>query len=306
MGDATTTKTVIAGGSGFLGLNLARHLSAIGHEVVILSRTAPSKEGRWRHVAWDGASVGSWATELDGTTALVNLAGRTVDCVKTPENCDEILRSRVDSTRALGKAVREVANPPSVWVQMSTAHIYGDSPTQQCDEHSTTGLGLAPTVGLRWEEAFAESIPPSVRGVILRTSFVLGRSGGALSTLKRLVRSGLGGKVGHGRQGISWIHESDMNQLFEQAISNNGFQGMYVASAPKPVSNATFMKTLRRSLAIPIGLPTPGILVRIGAPLIGTDPDLALYGRFVVSQRLKDQGFRFAFPDVKTALEDLS
>ena len=135
-------KTVIAGGSGFLGLNLARHLSANGHEVVILSRSAPIA-GPWRHMSWNGHQVGDWALELDGATALVNLAGRTVDCTKTPAHCDEILRSRVDSTRALGEALLRAKRPPEVWVQMSTAHIYGDPPTQLCDESSTPGLGLA-------------------------------------------------------------------------------------------------------------------------------------------------------------------
>ena len=218
-------RVVIAGGSGFLGLNLAESLASQEYEVVILSRNKPKQAGRWRHVAWDGRTLGDWATQLDGAAAMVNLAGRTVDCIKTPEHCDEILRSRVESTRVLGEAYKQATVPPPVGVQMSTAHLYGDSIEVTCDEDSAFGYGLAPFVGRAWEEAFADSKPEATRGVVLRTSFVLGRSGGALQKLARLARWGLGGTVGSGRQGISWIHERDMNRLFERAIVDDPSTG---------------------------------------------------------------------------------
>jgi uncharacterized protein len=222
-----TGRIVIAGGTGFLGLNLARHLEDYGCEVVLISRHPP-EDDRWTHATWDGRSVGEWAKHLDGAAALVNLAGRSVDCIKTPDHCDEILRSRVEATRVLGLAVREVQVPPPVWVQMSTAHLYGDSIEIVCDEDAAFGYGLAPFVGCAWEEAYAEAVLPQMRQVILRTSFVLGRNGGALTRLARLVRWGLGGKVSHGRQGVSWIHEQDMNRLFVRAISDGDMQGAYI------------------------------------------------------------------------------
>jgi uncharacterized protein len=114
---------VIAGGSGFVGVSLAEHLASKGYRVTIVSRTAPRVAGAWRHVAWDARTLDAWSAELDGADALVNLAGRTVDCIKTPDHKDEILRSRVEATRVLGEAVRAVRSPPPVWVQMSTAHI---------------------------------------------------------------------------------------------------------------------------------------------------------------------------------------
>ena len=159
-------RIVIAGGSGYLGLNLARHLSDFDCEVFLISRNAPAEKGPWEHVPWDGRTLGDWAGILDGATALVNLAGRTVDCVKTPDHCDEILRSRVESTEILGVAVRQAPTPPPVWVQMSTAHIYGDAPALVCDEDSAFGYGLAPTVGRAWEDSLARAILPSMRHVI--------------------------------------------------------------------------------------------------------------------------------------------
>lgn len=312
-GPETPPRYVIAGGSGFLGLSLAQHLAATGASVVILSRRAPRVAGPWRHEPWDARTPGSWTTVLDGATGLVNLVGRSVNCIKTPDHCDEILRSRVDATRVLGLAVRTVEKPPPAWVQMSTAHIYGDPPDAVCDESSPTGYGLAPTVGRAWEEAFAAADVESlgVRGVILRTGFVLGRDrgagGGALSSLGTLVRLGLGGTVGHGRQGMSWIHELDMNRLFERGLVDPVMTGTYIATAPNSVSNAELMRALRRALRMPIGLPAFAWMVRIGAPLVlRTDPELALYGRYCVSTRLADEGFVFSFPRLPEALTDLT
>jgi len=300
-------RIVIAGGSGFLGQSLARHLSSAGADVVTISRSRLPAAVQWRHATWDARTVGEWARHLDGAEGIVNLAGRSVNCIKTPEHCGEILRSRVESTLAIGKALETVTLPPRVWVQMSTAHIYGDPPAAICDESSPLGDGLAPTVGRAWEAAFDQAAPSEMRKVLLRTSFVLGRDGGALQTLAGLVKCGLGGRVGTGEQGMSWIHERDMNRLFTRAIDDDRMSGMYVATAPNPVSNAVFMRELRRALHRPVGLPAAAWMVRLGAPLVlRTDPELAIYGRYCVSRRLRDEGFDFRFPDLASALRDLT
>lgn len=305
-----TGPIVIAGGSGFLGISLAAHLATDARPVIILSRLPPAVRGPWRHVAWDARTTGPWISELNGATSLVNLVGRSVDCIKTPDHQDEILRSRVEATRVLGQAMRSLEHPPPVWVQMSTAHIYGDPPRVTCTEDSPLGVGFAPFIGRAWEEAFDQSALPSQRKVILRTSFVIGRDrgagGGALRRLKTLVRLGLGGPVGSGEQGMSWIHETDMNRLFERALTDSQMQGTYIASSPHPVSQREFMRSLRRAMKMPIGLPAFEWMVRFGVPLLmRTDPELALYGRYVVSQRLREEGFEFSFPELKDALADL-
>jgi NAD dependent epimerase/dehydratase family enzyme len=193
---------------------------------------------------------------------------------------------------------------------MSTAHIYGDPPSVTCTEDSPFGYGLAPFVGRAWEAEFEQNVLPSQRRVVLRTSFVIGRDrgagGGALARLTKLVRLGLGGTVGSGTQGMSWIHEADMNRLFERALASDQMHGAYIASSPNPVSQRDFMKTLRRVVGMPIGLPAFSWMVRIGAPLLmQTDPELALYGRYVVSKRLEEEGFEFQFPHLENALRDL-
>ena len=217
--NAKPRRVVIAGGSGFLGVSLATHLANNGWSVVILSRRAPRSVGPWSHVSWDARTLGDWREALEGADGLVNLVGRSVDCIKTPHHQDEILRSRIEATRVLGLAVRSIDSPPPVWIQMSTAHIYGDPPEVTCDEDSPFGYGLAPFVGRAWEEEFQHSVLPTQRGVVLRTSVVIGRErgagSGALARLLTLVRCGLGGTVGSGTQGMSWIHETDLNRLFE-------------------------------------------------------------------------------------------
>jgi uncharacterized protein (TIGR01777 family) len=311
-GNSSPGGIVLAGGSGFLGISLATHLAASGseHSIALLSRNPPKRDGPWRHVSWDGRSLGEWRRELEGAAGLVNLAGRSVDCIKTPDHQDEILRSRVEATRVLGTALRGIDNPPPVWVQMSTAHLYGDPPQVVCTEDSPPGYGLAPFVGRAWEEEFRASVLPSQRAVLLRTSFVIGRDrgagGGALARLRMLVRLGLGGTIGSGTQGMSWIHETDMNRLFERALTDGCMQGPYIASSPNPVSQKVFMRTLRRALGMPLGLPAPAWLVRMGARfLLRTDPELALYGRYVISRRLQEEQFEFKFPRLEEALADL-
>ena len=298
-------KVIIFGGTGFLGRSLSNHLADRGYECVQVARHRPPPN-RHRFVAWDGVTVGAWAAELEGARAIVNLAGRTVDCIKTPDHQDEILRSRVDSCRAIGAALRATKGRPPVWVQMSTAHIYGDPPKQVMTEDSAFGYGLAPTVGKAWEKAYLDNLPEGMRDVRLRTSFVVGRGGGALEALRRITRMGLGGTAGGGTQGMSWLHEFDMNEIFRSAIEDESFVGPYIASAPEPVSNETFMRELRLAMGVPFGLPAPEMAIRFGATyFFRTDPELVLYGRYVVPRRLLDEGFRFRYSDVRTAFSDL-
>lgn len=301
-----TKRVVLAGGTGFLGRALAGTLAQRGYEVVILTRDPGKHTGPGRAVAWDGETVADhWVAELEGAAALVNLAGKNVNCRQTAANRAAILRSRVVPTETLGNALRLVYRVPDVWVQAGSLAIYGNAGDRLCDEAAFVPNEYPADVCVAWEEALGRAIRPEMRWAMLRIGFVLGRDGGALPTLARLAKLGLGGRIGSGRQWISWIHLHDMMRLFVEAIENRAVHGIYNASGLQPVPNAEFMETLRRSLGVPVGLPTPAALVRLGAPWLGTDPDLALNGRRGLPVKIHGLGFRFQFHELEDALADL-
>lgn len=306
-------KVVLAGGSGFLGRGLAQALLAEGYAVTVLGRSIDRAQlpAGVTGVQWDGRTLGPWAEHLDGAVAVVNLVGRSVDCIKTEENKRVILESRVDSCRVLGEAMRKVASPPAVWIQSGTAHIVGDPlPLDKvCDESTPPGPmhEMAPRVGLAWEQAFNEAKLPQQRGVNLRISFVLGPDGGAMQRLSAMTRLGLGGTVGSGKQWISWIHRDDVNRLVLEALKDSRYQGVYVVTAPQPVTNRDFMRAMRQAYGMPWSPPAPAIGVRLMCRwVLNTDPELALLGRRCVPTRLeREHQFTFAFPSLPEALRDI-
>jgi uncharacterized protein (TIGR01777 family) len=297
---------VVAGGSGFLGRSLASALVEASYRVTILTRSPKTSSGAIRELKWDGKSLGDWANCLEGATAVVNLTGRSVNCRYTPENRGEIVESRVDSVRTLGEAIRRCKQPPKVLVQASSLAIYGDAGDRWCDEAAPAGRGFPAETCFVWEKALRDSSMPGLRKVVLRIGFVLRRDGGALKTLINLTRWGLGGRVGNGRQYISWIHHRDMNRMFLAAIEDSSMEGIYNATGPNPVTNAGFMRELRAALHRPWSPPTPAWATHIGAALMGTEACLALTGRRCLPKRFQQRGFKFEFTDLAPALRDVT
>lgn len=302
---ADPKKIILAGGSGFLGRALAKDFVEEGHDAVILTRNPEMYRGPGRAVHWTGSGLGGWSAELNGAGALVNLTGKNVNCRPTPRNRDEILRSRVDSVRTLGEAIRETEFPPPVWVQASSLAIYGDAGDRLCDEDAPAAGGYPANVCTAWEAAFDESLLPGIRGVVLRIGFVLGSEDGALPFLSRLTRFGLGGAIGNGRQWISWIHRDDMVRLFREVIDDPDRRGILNATGPQPVTNAGFMRALRRVHRRSWSLPAPAPAVRLGAWMLDSDPQIALTGRRCISSRLEEAGFEFRYPELESALANL-
>ncbi len=296
-------KIVLAGGSGSLGRRLAADLASRGHEVVILTRS-PQSSSPYRQVAWDGATAGAWAPELEGA-AIINLAGALVDRRPTPANVELLTRSRVEPIRALVAAAATLTTPPAVWIQASTLAIYGDAGEAVLDESSPPADGPPQMAGVAraWEAAAAEV--PAARQLLMRTGIVLDRGTPAMDRLTGLVRWGLGGRIASGRQWVSWIHIDDFLAVVRGALDDEGLSGVLHVTSPNPVRNAELMATLRKVLHRPAAPPTPAPLVRLGARILGTDPALALTGRRCVPARLLEADFRFAYPTLDAALEDL-
>jgi len=254
---------------------------------------------------WDGVRPGVWTALLDGADAVINLAGKNINCPHTPENLRAITASRVDSVRAIALAIGQAKAPPGVWVQASAAGFYGDTGDAVCDENAPVGSDTLANVCRQWEAAFTAAKVPQTRKVALRIGFVLGRDGGALPVLSKLARWFLGGPASSGRQYVSWIHLADLAAMFVAAVRDEKLAGTFNAVGLQPVTNAEFMRELRRVLHRPWSPPAPELAVKLGAWLMRSEASLALGGQRCVPKRFLASGFQFQFAGLPTALNDL-
>jgi uncharacterized protein (TIGR01777 family) len=307
-------KIVIPGGSGYVGTVLARAFHQQGDEVVILSRTPASKP--WRTVAWDGETLGEWVTEFEAADAIINLAGQSVNCRYTAENRRIITESRLKSTKVVGEAIAQAWTPPRVWLQASTATIYAHRYDAPNDEATGIIGGAEPNVpdtwrfsievATGWERVFSESPIPNTRRVAMRSAIVMHPdSGSPFDILLRLVRFGLGGQAGDGRQYMSWIHEADFVRAVMWLIQHDELEGPVNLASPNPLPNAEFMRELRSARGVPFGLPASQWMLKLGAFLAQSESELILKSRRVVPTRLLESGFTFQFPNWPEAARDL-
>jgi uncharacterized protein (TIGR01777 family) len=311
-------RIVIPGGSGQVGTLLARAFHRDGHEVVVLGR-APAGARRavpWRAAQWDARTLGPWTREIDGADVVVNLAGRSVNCRYTPAHRREILESRVDSTRVVGEAIVRAAAPPRVWLQAGTATIYAhrfDAPNDEAtgalggaESHVPDTWRFSVEVATAWERALAAAEVPATRKVMLRSAMVMSPDrGGVFDVLLSLVRRGLGGRAGDGRQYVSWIHDVDFVRSVYWLIEDDALAGAVNVAAPAPLPHAEFMRALRSAWGAPFGLPATRWMLEIGAVAMRTETELVLKSRRVVPGRLLASGFTFLHPDWSEAARDL-
>lgn len=306
-------KIVIPGGTGQVGTILNRALTDAGHDVVILTR----RPVRDREIHWDAETLGPWAKEIDGSDIVINLAGRSVNCRYTPDNLRAMMDSRVRSTQVVGEAITAAAQPPRVWLQMSTATIYShrfDAPNDEA-----TGLigGTEPGVpgywansveiAKAWERAQEQAETPYTRKVGLRTAMVMSPDrGGVFDVLLRLARFGLGGPIAGGTQYMSWIHGGDFVRAVEFLIGRDDLAGPVNLAAPAPLPQRTFMRVLRAARGVPVGLPATRWMVGLGAFALRSDTELLLKSRRVVPGRLLEAGFAFDYPQWPEAADDLA
>ncbi|RYU75636.1 TIGR01777 family oxidoreductase [Hymenobacter persicinus] len=299
-------KFVLAGGTSFLGRHLQRYFEQLNYRVIVLSRArrmAPN------HVAWDGRTLGPWAAELENAVALINLAGRSVDCRYTEANQREILTSRLDSTRVLGQAVARCHTPPLVWLNSSTATIYDDTRADapaNTEARGLLGRGFSVRVATAWEEAFRAAKAPRTRKVALRTSIVLGTDGGAFPVLTKLAKLGLCTPQGGGDQWVSWLHIDDFCRAVEFLAFQTTESGAFNVCAPVPLPNRDFNALLAQRFRPWLRLPQPRWLLELGAFALRTETELILKSRKVVPARLLELGFQFSYPTAAQAVAALT
>jgi hypothetical protein len=303
-------KVVIAGGTGFIGTALVEELLENGYEPHILTRSDHILDTRVSFSTWDGKTLGPWTQSIEDSRAVINLSGHPLLCRWTAENKEKIVNSRIESTTVLGKAIATTERPPLVWVNASGIDIYADSNAYSqykpngSGESTPKGTGfLAEFVSL-WERSMYEIKTPHTCKVALRIGWVLGVGGGTFERFHKLTRWFLGGQLGNGKQYISWIHIKDLARLMVWVLEND-ISGPVNATAPKPVTNAEFMATLRKALKRPWSPPAPAFAVKLGAKLLGIDPQLMLGSHKILPIRATENGFKFLFPQLEEAIEDL-
>ncbi len=307
-------KIVIPGGSGQVGRIIARHFDSTGHAVTVLSRR-PSP-APWRVISWNGLSPGDWIKEVEQSDLCINLAGRSVNCRYTPANRNAIYESHIQSTLLLNDVISSLNHPPSLWLNASTATIYRHALDRPMDE--TNGelggneAGAPDTwnfsidVAKSWEQAFFSTPTPRTRKIAMRSAITFSPDrGGVFDVLSTLVRVGLGGTQGSGRQFVSWIHESDFVRAVDLLVSRDDFSGVVNLASPNPLPNAEFMGALRDAWGVRVGPGIPDWMIEIGAFLKRTESELILKSRRVVPGRLLAAGFQFLFPTWPAAARDL-
>lgn len=306
-------RLVLAGGSGLLGTLLASHFSGQGWEVVVLTRKLRNPGNGIREMLWDGETLGGWKAALEGSQGLINLCGASVNCRYTARNRKRLVDSRIYPTQVLGKAIAACEDPPKVWLNASTATIYRHTFGLPWDESGEVGSTpeakdeFSIVVATAWERAFDEMPTPRTRKLLLRTAMVLsmGRNS-VFPVLRRLVRLGLGGSMAGGSQYVSWIHEDDFCRAVQWLLENPELSGVFNLAAPHPVTNEEMMRILRRICHRSIGLPASSWMLEIGAFFLRTETELIIKSRRVAPGALTASGFRFRFPELESALEDLN
>lgn len=299
---------VIFGANGFLGRYLCRDLTRHGYEVVAVARNRKGWSGDGMFLEWDGKSLGPWSLALEGATAVINLAGRSVNCRYDETNKREILESRVDSTRIIGKAIAQCETPPKVWINSSTATIYRHAEDHGQDEWmGEQGTGFSCDVARAWEDAFFGCQTPAVtRKVALRTGMVMANEPGTVfDVLRNLTRWGLGGTMGKGNQRISWIHMEDFLRIVRSMITRSFTDGTVNTTAPTFPTNRELMRNFREMVGMPIGLPATKWMLEVGAWALRTETELILKSRWGTPKRLMDSGFRWRWSEIGEALHDL-
>lgn len=309
----TALKIVIPGGSGQVGSMLGRAFRADGHEVVVISRNPHVPGGA---VAWDGKTIGAWASEFDGADVVINLAGHTVNCRYHKRNRERMMKSRTDSTRLVGEAIRLARRPPRVWLQASTATIYAhryDAPNDETtgiiggvERNTPSTWRFSIEVATAWERALDAADVPHTRKVKLRSAMTMSPDpGGIFDVLLGLVRHGLGGRSGDGRQYVSWVHHEDFTRALYWLIDHDEIEGVVNIASPNPLPNAEFMRAIRDAWGTRIGLLTTRWMLELGAVFLRTETELILKSRRVVPGLLAQNGFVFQHPTWSEAARSL-
>lgn len=302
---------VLTGGTGLIGRALSVELVRAGYDVVVLSRDPVRVKGLRKGVTpvgWDGRTGHDWAEYTDGAAAIVNLAGESqagkslFSMRWTPERKRAILESRVKAGAAVVDAVRIVDKKPLVIVQASAIGYYGPRGHERMTEESPAGKGFMAETCVNWEASSTPIEGLGVRRVVIRLGIVLSKEGGALPRQMIPFRLFVGGPIGSGKQGYSWVHIEDVCRAIRYLIETPSMMGVYNLCSPQPLSNAEFGHAIAKALRRPYWLTAPAFAFKLA---FGEASTILLDGQMVYPKRLLDSGFEFKYPEIDRALANL-
>lgn len=299
-------KVVLAGGTGNLGKLLTSAFVKNGWHVIILSRNANKQNTAqisWEQ--WDGEHIGKWTSCLEGADAVINLSGKSIQCRFTEQNKRELYNSRILPTKVIAEAIQGLLDKPKIWINFSGVSLFNELATLQDENSLEIGTGFLAELSRDWENAFLERDIENVHQVIVRISPVLLADSGFFTELLPLVKMGLGGKVGNGKQWMNWIHYQDLVNLILWILEEESPSKVYHACSPNPSTNASFMKIFRKIVGMPLGFPLPTLLAKVGALVKGVDPSLLLDSTPVTTTATIQEGFIFHYPNAEIALQQL-
>ncbi|ULO06465.1 TIGR01777 family protein [Paenibacillus sp. 19GGS1-52] len=296
-------KYLICGGTGFIGKELTKYWLQAGHEVMIVGRKLPeaqTSQPKLSYHTWD--SLAANPTPAEGTDALINLAGSSLSQRWSPSGKKSIMQSRLETVTAAAKLLKSLQKKPSVLIQSSAVAIYGTSLKDTFDESSPVHVMDFPSEVVKTWEAAADDAYQDIRLIKLRTGVVLGNESGAFPKIKLPYLLGFGGKIGSGQQWMSWIHFADIVALIDFCIQNPGISGPVNATAPHPVTNEEFGRTIGKVYSRPHWFPLPAFLLKAA---VGELSEILLEGQRVIPAKALVHGFTFTYPTLKQALQQL-
>jgi uncharacterized protein len=297
-------KVAVAGGTGFVGAALTNALVRRGHGVTVLARRPRPASRDFSVVVWNPSNPAGLELVLSGFDAVVNLAGESVANGRwTEKRRRELVESRLESTRTLIEGMSKCSRKPSVLVNASAVGYYGARGGEELTEEALPGSGFLADLCVQWEEQARRAEALGVRVVLLRIGIVLGKGGGALAKMLPPFKLGVGGPLGSGRQGMSWIHIDDLTGLILQALESRAWQGVFNATAPEPVTNQEFSKTLGRVLRRPAFFRAPAPVLRLALGPMADE--MLLSGQRVIPRKALQQGYSFQHPRLEEALRSL-
>ena len=294
-------KLIIAGGTGYLGQTVIDFFKN-DYDIVILTRKDTKSIKNINYINWND----DWQRLINSDTIIINLAGKSINCLFTNSNKKELISSRIIATKAINKAIINAKTPPKLFINASGISIYKSNIDKRQDEiNFEYGNGFLSELSKQWENEFYNTKTPKTRKVVIRLAPVLGKESHAIKPLKKIISLGLGGKQGNGKQYFSWIHQIDFVRAINYVIKNENLNGSINLTSPKAITNLEFMQTFRKTMQIKIGVPTPSFLLHLSKYINKVEPELILDSVNIYPKKLIDHGFIFEFNTIEKALKEI-